>query len=119
MFPTAVSSVDTNFLRKTFLQNMESFRTISRKDIWKIRRGGQGTNRVFRGNINGSWEKIWGISGSLMRGGSIINGDKRYMHIWATDGAVITCIQTVNKNNVGSDQWDRKETSTKQVQQVK
>ena len=69
MFPTAVSSMDLNFHRHIFLQNMESFRTISRNDIWRIRRGGQGTNRVFRGNRNGSWEHIWGISGSLMRGG--------------------------------------------------
>ena len=77
MFPTAVSSVESTFQRHIFIQNMESFRAISRKDIWRIRRGGQGTNRVFRGNIDGSWEHIWGISGSLMRGGSIINGDGR------------------------------------------
>ena len=69
MFPTAVSSVEMTFHRQTFLQNMDSFQSISRKDICKIRRVGQGTNRVFRGNRNGSWEHIWGISGSLMRGG--------------------------------------------------
>ena len=77
MFPTTVSYVDSTFQRHIFLQNMESIMTISRKDIWIIRRGGQVTNIVFRGNIDGSWEKIWGISGSLMRGDSIINGDGR------------------------------------------
>ena len=66
VFPTAVSYVYTTFHRHIFLQNMESFRTVSRKDIWRIIRGGQGTKRVFRGNRNGSWEQIWGISGSLM-----------------------------------------------------
>ena len=84
MFPTAVSSMDSTFQRHMFLQNMESFRTIGRKGIWLIGRGGQGTNRVFRGNINGSLEHIWGISGSLMQGGSIINGDGRYIYSWAT-----------------------------------
>ena len=74
MFPTAVSYVDYTFQRHIFLQNMESFRNIIRKDIWKIRRGGQGTNRVFRGNINGIWEQIWGISGSLVREGRCISG---------------------------------------------
>ena len=69
MFPTATSSVDYTFQRHIFLQNMESFRNISRKDIWIIIRNGQGTNIVFRGNRNGSWEKILGISGSLMGGG--------------------------------------------------
>ena len=54
---------------------MDIFLTISRKDIWQIRRGGQGTYLVFRGNIIGSWEQIWGITGSHKRGGSIINGD--------------------------------------------
>ena len=77
MYPTAVSSVEKTVHRQTFLQNMDIFLNISRKDIWKIRRGGHGTNRVFRGNINGSWEQIWGITGSLSQGGSIINGDGR------------------------------------------
>ena len=71
MFPTAVSSVESTFQRHIFLQNMESFRTISRKDIWQIRRGGQGTNIVFIGNRDGSWELIWGISSSLMREGGL------------------------------------------------
>ena len=71
MFPTALSSVDTTVHRQTFLQNMDIFLTISRKDIWQIRRGGQGTNRVFRGNRNGSWEQIWGITGSLRLGGGL------------------------------------------------
>ena len=69
MYPTAVSSVDTTVHRQTFLRNMEIFLTISRKDIWQIRRVGEGTNRVFRGNINGSCEQIWGITGVIQRGG--------------------------------------------------
>ena len=58
MFPTAVSSVDTTFHSQIFPQNMKSFWTIIRKGIWQIRRGGQGINRVFRGNINGIWEVL-------------------------------------------------------------
>ena len=37
-----------------------------------IRRGGQITNIIFRGNRYGSCEKIWGISGSFMRGGGLL-----------------------------------------------
>ena len=77
MFPRALSSVDPNFQRHIFFRNMDSFRTIISKDIWQIRRGGQSTNRVFRGNRYGSWEHIWGIAGYFMRSGSIINGDGR------------------------------------------
>ena len=83
MFHTTVSSVESTFQRHIFLQNMESIRIISSKDIWQIRRGGQGTNRFFRGKRNVSWEQIWGISGSLMQGGrSIINGNGRYIQSW-------------------------------------
>ena len=69
MFPKAVSSVDPTFERHIFLHNMESIRIIRRKEIWRIRRGGQSTNIIFRGNRDGSWEQIWGIAGSFMRGG--------------------------------------------------
>ena len=71
MFPTAVSSVGYTFQRNIFFKNVESISTISRKDIWKIIRGGQVTNRFFRGNRDGRWDQIWGISGSLMRGGGL------------------------------------------------
>ena len=71
MYPTAVSSAEMTVHRQTFLQNMDIFLTISRKDIWQIRRGGKGTNRFFRGNRNGSWDQIWGIKGSLMQGGGV------------------------------------------------
>ena len=69
MFHTTVSYMDSSFQTKIFLQNMESIRISSSKDIWKIRKGGQGTNRVFRGNRDGRWEQIWVISGSLTQGG--------------------------------------------------
>ena len=51
MFPTAVSSVDTTVHRQTFLQNMDIFLLISRKDIWQIRRGGQLTDLVSKGGF--------------------------------------------------------------------
>ena len=77
MFPTTVSSVHPTFQRHIFLHNMESIRTISRKDIWLIRRGGQSTTIIFRGNRDGSWEQNWGVSSSFMRKESIINVDGR------------------------------------------
>ena len=56
MFPKAVSSVDSTSERHILLHNMESIRIIRMKEICKIRRGGKITNRIFRGNIDGSWE---------------------------------------------------------------
>ena len=82
MFTKTVSAVHPTFQRHIFLHNMESIRIISMKDIWKIRRGGQSTNRIFIGNRDGSWEQIWSILGSFMWGGSIINGDGRCIHSW-------------------------------------
>ena len=38
---------------------------------------------------------------------------------YMSDRSVIICIQTINKNNTGNYQWNRKKTSSKQVQQVK
>ena len=68
MFPSEVFSVEPNFQMHIFLRNMDSSRSINREEIWKIRRGGQSTNIIFRGNRYGSWEQIWGISVSFMRG---------------------------------------------------
>ena len=38
---------------------------IRSKEIWRIQRGGQSKNRIFRGNINVRWKQIWGIAGSF------------------------------------------------------
>ena len=83
-FTAAVSSSDPTFESQTFLHNMDSIRVIIRKEIWRIRRGGQIPNRIFRGNRDGIWDQIWGISGYFMWVGYIINGDGRWMKIWAT-----------------------------------
>ena len=88
MFPTTVSSVQPTFQRNGFLHNMDNIRIIIRKDICWIRRGVKSTNIIFRVNRDGIWEQIWGISGYFIRGGSIINGDGRKMHIRA---AIISC----------------------------
>ena len=77
MFPTAVSFVEPTLIRQIFINKMEIIRIVRRKDKWIIRRGGKSPNRIFRGNRYGSWDQIRGIACSFMRGGSIINGDKR------------------------------------------
>ena len=77
MFHTTVSSAEYTFQRHIFLQNMESTRIVSKKGIWRIRRGGQGTNRFFRVNRDVIWEQIWGLLVSLILGWSIIDGDGR------------------------------------------
>ena len=77
MFTTSVSSLKLSTVRLVFLYNMESIWIIIRKDIWKIRRGGKITNRIFRGNIYCILENIWGITGYFMKVGSIINGNGR------------------------------------------
>ena len=61
---------------------MLSVRTIRIKEnnLWVIRRGGKHTNRVSRGNRNGSWKWIRGISvyfggqgiSSMLMGGRFI-----------------------------------------------
>ena len=84
MFTTEVFYVEPTIKRNIFLHNTETSRSISRKEIWRISRSGQSTNIIFRGNRDGSWGQIWGLSGSFMRAGSIINGDGRYMQIRAT-----------------------------------
>ena len=83
-FDTAVSSFHPTKERKIFIHNMESISIIKGKDIWLIRRGGQITERVFKGNQDGSWEQIWGIVGTFMQDGSIIKGYGRYIQTWAT-----------------------------------
>ena len=77
MFSIVVSSVHPNSDRNIHIHNMESIRIISRKEIWRIRRDGQSNNSILRGNIDGSWDQIWGISGSLFQAGSIIKGNGR------------------------------------------
>ena len=69
--------MDPTFQRHIFIHNMNSIRIMIRKEIWQIIRGGKITNRVFRRNRDGSWKQIWGISGSFVRAGSTINGDRR------------------------------------------
>ena len=46
VLPTEVSSFVPNFERLILLHNMESIRIIIRKEIGKIRRGGQITNII-------------------------------------------------------------------------
>ena len=79
MFPGAVSSFHPDMLRIIFIHVMRRVRIIisQEKELWRIRRGGKSTNIIFRGNINGSWNQIWGISGYFMRAGSIINDNGR------------------------------------------
>ena len=77
MFPTAVSDFPPFAVRLIFIHNMESIRVIRSNYIWRIRRGGQSNKRTFRGNRDGSWDQIWGIPGSFMREGSIINDNGR------------------------------------------
>ena len=69
----SIISVDPTFERHIFLHAMESIRIIIRKEIWRIRRGDQSTNIIFRGNRDGSWGQIWGISGFLMHEGGGIS----------------------------------------------
>ena len=84
MFTTVVYYFQPTKGRHIFLNNMESIRIISRKEIWLIRRDGKSINIIYRGYRDGIWEQIWGILGSLMQARSIINGDGRYIQIWAT-----------------------------------
>ena len=75
MFPIALSCVYPTVERHIFIHNTYSIRIIRRKEIWIIRRGGQSTNVIFRGNRDVIWEQIWSILGSFILAGSIINGD--------------------------------------------
>ena len=77
MFPTEVSHFHPSKVRIVFPHNMERIRIIRKKEIRRIRTGGQSTNRIFRGNRDGSWDQKWGISGSFMKAGSIINGNRK------------------------------------------
>ena len=46
MFTTAVSYFDPNFKSSIFINNTESSRIMSRKEIWRIIRGGQSNNII-------------------------------------------------------------------------
>ena len=56
---------------------------IKDKNFWGFRRGGQRTTRVSRSNRNDSWNCIRGIPGYFVWEGDIINGNGRYIQIWA------------------------------------
>ena len=86
VFLTEVSSFHPATVRIIFLNFMGRVRIIRRqeKEQWRIKRGGQITNRIFRGNRDCSWEHIWGIAGSFMQVGSFTNGNVGYIQIWAT-----------------------------------
>ena len=56
---------------------------IKEKKLWGIRSGGQHTNRVSRGKINGSWKWIRGILVYFGGAGNIINGNGRDIQIWS------------------------------------
>ena len=77
MFPTEVSSFFPATARLVFLHNMDKISITRRNEMWLIRRGGQSTDIIFRGNIDGIWDQIWGIASSFMRERSIINGNGR------------------------------------------
>ena len=79
LFPRAASYSHPDTVRLISLYCMVRVRIVKRQEIesFQIRRGGQSTNIIFRGNINGSWKQIWGIAGSFIRAGSIINGNGR------------------------------------------
>ena len=69
MFSTAVPPFHPIKEIHILLHNMESIKIVIRKEIWRIRRGGQRIKIIFRGNRDGSWEQIWGIAGSLCKWG--------------------------------------------------
>ena len=101
MFPTTESSVHPTFQRNIFLCNMESIMTISRRDICWIRRGGQSTNRIFKGNRYVSWENIWGISSSLssmVMGGRWIAGQPKsaVKDYWSSHKPYFCCTSILN-----------------------
>ena len=77
IFTTEVSSVHPTSERHIFIHNMDSISILRWKKIWRIIGGGQSNNSIFIGNRYGIWDQIWGIPGSFMRTGSIINGDWR------------------------------------------
>ena len=52
--------------------------------FWQIRRGGQSTNIFFRGNRDGSWNKIRVITGYFIPAGPIINGNGMVIQSLAT-----------------------------------
>ena len=77
MSPAEVSYFHATKENNIFTHNMESIRIIRRKKIFRIRRVSQSNKIIVRGNIDVSWEKIWGILRSFMRVGSIIKNNGR------------------------------------------
>ena len=72
--------------RFVFIHGVTRFRIIRSyyKGLWGIKSYAQSTNKVFGGNIYGSWNMIRGIAGYLIRAGTIINGNRRDIQSWAT-----------------------------------
>ena len=68
--------------RVVFIPDIVRFRIIRILDkyLWGIIMGGQSTNRFFRGNRDGIWKDIRGISGSFICSGIIINVNGRDIH---------------------------------------
>ena len=84
MDPGAVSSLNPATSKVVTHDGMFSVRIIiiQDNDLWGFRRGGQCKNRVYRGNINGRWKQVRGISGSFVWAGNIINGNTREFQRW-------------------------------------
>ena len=86
IFPRAVSPFHPATASLIFISGMGRVRIIimQQKQTCLIRRHGQIIKIIFRGNRYGIQENIWGISGSFMWLGSIINFNGIYIQIWAT-----------------------------------
>ena len=84
--PGAVSSFCPDTERIVTHNGMVSFMTIIIwfKTLWLIGRGGKRTNRVSRGNINGSFKRIRLILVSFWGAGTIINENERDIQSWGT-----------------------------------
>ena len=85
MEPGALSSFCPATERVVTHDGMLSVRIIriQDKELWGVKRGGKRTSRVSRGNRNGSWKRMIGISGYFVRAGTIINGNRRETQSWA------------------------------------
>ena len=86
IFPGSVSYFNPDLVSIILLHDMGRVRIIIifKKESWRIRRGGQITNIVFRGNRNGSWKKIWVIQSFFIRAVSIIYVNGMWIQSWAT-----------------------------------
>ena len=85
MEPVSVLSTYPGMKRVLIHYVMLSVRIIriQDKELWGVKRGGKRTSRVSRGNRNGSWKRMIGISGYFVRAGTIINGNRRETQSWA------------------------------------